>query len=344
MGFTTEKTPRAGRQRRVTIVDVAAAAEVSVASASKVVRDAPGTSPEMRRRVLEKVEELGYRPHRLAQALRAPLKTIGVLVTDIENPFFTMVLKGAAEVFDAVGYDLFVSPAGLTVEAHEKAMESFVDHRMAGLLAIAPRGTDESLDNISTQVPTVVLGRHGTTTSFDTVAGNDARGAQLIVDHLVGEGHERIAFVANVGDDNPLLPENQRLSGYRAAMTAHGLEADIVYAPWTYDGGATAARSILDRATMPTAVATGTDVVGIRMLSELWDRGLRVPEDIALVGYDNSPAASFAPISLSSVDQHAFEMGRTAARLLLDRINGRTDSRHPVLVPALVVRKSSTRT
>ena len=329
--------------RRVTIVDVARAANVSVASASKVVREAPGTSDSMRQRVMAKVEELGYRPHKLAQALRSPLKTVGVLLSDLENPFFAMILRGATEVLEAVGYDIFVSPAGLTAKDHLKAMEAFVDHQMAGLLAIAPRGADASLDRVARQVPMVVLGRHGPAESFDTIAGDDEVGARLAVDHLVAEEHRRIAFVANISEASPALPENRRLAGYRDAMIANGLEdeIDVVHATWTDDGGVAAARSILDRPTRPSAVFAGADVVALRVLGELWERGYDVPGDIAVVGYDNSPTSAFAPISLTTVDQQGVEMGRNAARLLLDRLNGRTGSRHSVVTPRLVVRNTS---
>lgn len=331
------------KPRRVTIVDVARAAEVSVASASKVMRNAPGASDEMRGRVLAKVKELGYRPHRLAQGLRSPLKTIGMLLPDIENPYVGLVVRGAKEVLAASGYEIFLSAAGITADAHRSGMESLVDHLMAGLLLLAPRGASEELEAVAAQVPVVVIGRHGPGRGYDTVAGDDAVGATAVVDHLVTQGHSRIAYLANTTDGDPRLLENVRLAGYRSAMIRHGLadRIDIVNGEWTELGGRAATAHFVDRAVRPTAIFAGADAPAIGLLGELWDRGISVPNDIAVVGYDNSRISALKPISLTSVDQSGHEVGRIAARLLLERLEGRKAPRDVLLIPSLVVRATS---
>jgi len=333
------------RPRRVTIVDVAQAAGVSVASASKVMRGTRGVSEEMRSKVRHAVDELGYRPHRMAQGLRGPLKTIGVLLPGIDNPFFSLLLNGAVEVLAERGYEIFISPAGSTAASHHACMESLIDHHMGGLLLVAPRGASSRLEEIAQQIPVVVLGRHGPNQHFDTVAGDDMLGARLVVDHLVNQGHARIGFFASANDDDANLPEHRRLEGYQQAMAAHGLaeNIDVLATEWSYEGGTAVAKALFGRGTLPTAILAGPDVTAIGFLNEVWRRNIRVPEDLAVVGYDNSPMSALPPISLSSVDQSGVEMGRIAAQLLLERIEGRTEARHEILPVTLRPRRTSTR-
>lgn len=340
--MNTPRTEPASDSRRPTIVDVARAAGVSVASASKVTRGAYGVSEQMRSKVMAAVAELQYRPHRLAQAMRGPIKTVGVLLPDIDNPFFALLLRGAADVLEALGYEVFLSWVGETESHHFAAMEALIDHQMDGLLLFAPRGASERLEQIARQVPVVVVGRHEQAGGFDTVSGDDRLGARLVVDHLVEQGHTHIAFIGQSSDDAG-SPESVRLDGYREAMDAHGLghKVDVLMSGWTVEGGRAAARELLNRSELPTAVHAGADITALSLLSELWHADVPVPERIAVVGYDDSPTAALPPVSLTSVDQAGREMGRTAARFLLERIAGRREARHELLKPSLIVRRTS---
>jgi LacI family transcriptional regulator len=329
---------------RVTIVDVARLAGVSVASASKVVRGTSGVSEEMRGKVNNAVAKLGYRPHRMAQGLRGPLKTIGVLLPGgIDSPFFAALSNGAVQVLSQSGYEVFISPAGLTAKSHYTAMESLIDHRMGGLLLVAPLGATSRLEEIASQIPIVVIGRHGENARYDTIAGDDALGTQLIVQHLVDSGHHRITFFASQDEGASDLPQHVRLQGYRTAMAAHGLHnaIDVVTTEWSYEGGAAAAKLLLSRDELPDAVIAGPDVTALGFLGEAWARGIRTPDDLAVVGYDNIPMSAWPPLSLTTVDQSGFEMGRIAAQMLLERIEGRAEVRHETLPVSLVPRRTS---
>lgn len=326
----------------MTIVDVAKHAGVSVASASKVVRNAYGASSAMRERVMASVESLGYRPHRLAQGLRGPTKTIGVLVSDIENPFFDLLLAGAGEVFAESEHEMFLALAGTSGLEHAAATESLIDHRMDGLILVAPRGTPASLERFGREIPTVVVGRHGPAEAYDTVSGDDATGLRLVVEHLAALGHRHISFLENESDANESLPENVRLAAYRAALRDLSLgPPDSFRVPWTAEGGRSAARILLERRELPTAVFTGADIVALGLLSELWDHGVAVPGELSVVGYDDSPTAQLRPIGLTSVNQSGQLMGRLAAHLLLERIAGRTVAQHELLLPELRPRTTS---
>lgn len=157
-------------------------------------------------------------------------------------------------------------------------------------------------------------------------------------------GHRRIAFVmhaAGRGDES--RPEARRLRGFESAMKRHGLEDDgiVVDGEWSFDGGRRAVCAVDAMETLPTAVHAGADIVALGMMSELWNNGRSVPEAYSLVGYDNSRTASLGPIRLTTVDQSGMEMGERVGQLLLERIEGRTEARHDVLEPRLVVRDST---
>ncbi|KHL04729.1 hypothetical protein LK10_04210 [Sinomonas humi] len=323
------------------MIDVAHHAGVSIASVSKVLRGAPGVSSAMKERVNASVEALSYRPHRLARGMRGPMFTVGVMLSDIENPFFSLLIQGMVEVFGSQGYELQIAPATAGEESQNSVIDSLIDHQMDGLILIAPRGREEHLERIGEQVPMVVIGPHGPSEHYDTVSGDDELGSALIVDHLVSLGHRRIAFLTNEHPADRLnLPESARARGFEEAMGRHGLSDDLLFVPgvWSLEGGRDAARRILEASPRPTAVHAGADVAAFGILSYLWEEGVRIPEDVSVAGYDNSPMGSFTPISLTSVDQSGHEMGAIAAKLLLERIAGRSEPHNDVLTPRLIVR------
>lgn len=330
--------------KRATIVDVARHAGVSTASVSKVLRDAHGTSPEMRERVQASMTALGYRPHRPARGMRGQTYTLGLLVSDIENPFFALLAGGIAELTKPRGYELLIAVGGTSASSQSEIMDSLIDQRMDGLVLVAPRVSDIELDRIAALVPIVVVGRHSSSQRFDSVAGDDRAGSALIVNHLVGLGHRRIAFVANRQEsDYPELPERRREFGFLTAMRHHGLEdeAIILDGRWSQAGGREAAEVLRALPEAATAVHAGADVVAFGILSVLWDEGVPVPGALSVAGYDNTPTSAIGPVSLTSVDQSGHEAGKRAGALLMERIDGRMAPRHEVIEPRLVPRSTT---
>jgi LacI family transcriptional regulator len=196
-------------------------------------------------------------------------------------------------------------------------------------------------------VPTVVIGRHGSSPDYDTVTDDDFTGAGLVVAHLAGLGHRRIAHIEHLETDPVRLqemPNAQRADGYRHAMHAHGLgnEIDIASTTYTQEGGCLGARQLLARDRRPTAIFAGADIVAMGVLDALAEAGLSVPGDIALAGYDNTTFAAFGPISLTTVDQAGHQIGAHAARLLLERIADRARPTAQVrLSPTLIARRTT---
>lgn len=331
------------RARRVTIVDVAHHAGVSVASASKVLREAPGVSESMRRRVRTSMATLEYRPHRPARGMRGNTYTVGMMVSDIENPFFSLLLSGITGVLEKHGYEILLAPGGVTAATQRAMTDAIVDHQMDGVILVSPRASGAELDRLASKIPIVLVGRGSESDMLDSVSGDDELGARLVVDHFVGLGHERIAFLTHHNSaDEPAFPETRRAHGYLSAMADHGLRGQVIPGAWSLEGGRAAARLLSTLSPRPTAVHAGADIAAFGMISELWTQR-HVPGDgVALAGYDNSPMSSIGPISLTTIEQSGVEMGARAAQLLLERITGSQTSRHELMTPTLIVRSSST--
>ncbi|MEV0288781.1 LacI family DNA-binding transcriptional regulator [Kribbella sp. NPDC050820] len=333
--------------RRVTIVDVAQHAKVSTTAVSKVLRNAYGTSPTMRAKVRKAIEELGYRPYAAARGMRGQTYTIGVMLPDIRNPFFPEILDGITDSFQDTDYQVLLGPGCNGVAAEARVTEAMVDRGMDGLVLIAPVSPRSHLERIAGLVPTVVIGRHGPSAAYDTVTDDDLAGAALVIDHLTGLGHRRIAHIEHHETD-PIrlieMPNAVRADGYRQAMHAHNLadQINIVSTTYTQEGGYLGAQQLLARPQRPTAIFAGSDFTAMGVLDALAEAGLSVPGDISLAGYDNTTFAALGQVSLTSVDQAGHHIGANAARLLQDRI---TDRHRPTtqikLSPTLIPRRTT---
>ncbi|MGW1030028.1 LacI family DNA-binding transcriptional regulator [Streptomyces sp. NPDC002577] len=336
-------------RRRVTIVDVARHAQVSTTAVSKVLRNAYGASPEMRAKVRRAIDELGYRPHAGARGLRGQTYTIGVMLPDIRNPFFPEILDGITDSLEDTEYQVFLGPGCNGEKAEARVTEAMIDRGMDGIILVAPVSSRARLEHVASAVPTVVVGRHGSSQVYDSVADDDIEGAALIVSHLAGLGHHRIAHIEHHETEPTRLaemPNARRADGYRQAMRAHGLEEwiDVVSTSYTQQGGYEGAKELLTRPRRPTAVFAGADIVAMGVLEAVTEAGLSAPGDISVAGYDNTTFAAFGPISLTSVDQAGHEMGSNAVRLLLERIADRgRPSVQVTLSPTLVPRRTTAR-
>jgi LacI family transcriptional regulator len=332
-------------QRRVTIVDVARHAEVSTTAVSKVLRNAYGASPTMRAKVQRAIEELGYRPYAAARGMRGQTYTIGVMLPDIRNPFFPEILDGVTDTLGDTDYHVLLGPSCDNGKDEARITDAMVDRGMDGIILIAPVMPRRHLERLAATVPTVVVGRHSRSAHFDTVTNDDTTGAALVVDHLADLGHRHIAHIEHRETDPVHLaemPNAVRADGYRKAMHARGLEADIVSTTYTQEGGYRGTQQLLSRPGRPTAIFAGADIVAMGVLTALSEAGLSVPEDVSVAGYDNTTFAALGPISLTSVDQAGHHIGSHAAKLLLERIADRTrPTARIMLSPTLVPRRTT---
>ena len=330
--------------RRVTIQDVAREAEVSISAVSKVLRDAYGVSPQMRAKVTTAIEKLGYRPHAGARAMRGSSYTVGVMLTELSSPFQPELVEGIARELEPSPYQEILVAGGISPDRQQRSVEALIDRQVDGLILIAPFTSTSWLEQLGASVPTVVLARHGGAAHHDTIVSDNFEGARLMVDHLAELGHQRITHVGapSGGLTRPfVLSHTVRCDGYVEAMKRHGLDPDVIETAHTEQGGYEAARQAFARPTPPTAIFAGTDIAALGVLRAAAEQDLRVPEDLTVVGYDNIYAATIPQVSLTTVDQSAQLTGSMSARLLLERINGRTQPVHYVIAPRLVPRRTS---
>lgn len=328
-------------RRRPSISDVATEAGVSKAAVSKVIRNAYGTSPAMRERVEAAIERLGYRPRVGARAMRGASFTIGFEIDALGNDFFTQVVAGAASHLAGSGYQLMVAP-GLGYLSGAAVLEALVDRQMDGIIAVSSDVTIEWLENLAQHVPVVLLGRHAGSSGFDTLNNDDAAGAGLVMDHLLGLGHRQIAHLT-LRAPTPAAPHAVRLEAYRSRMVAEGLEPWIVYTDSTEQAAYESARRVLEGPRRPTAIFAAHDALAIGVLRAVADLGLDA-DQVSVAGYDNIDLAQHPLISLTTVDQFGPELGVVAIELLMERIrHERTVATHHLVTPQLRIRNTTRR-
>ncbi|MER7574872.1 LacI family DNA-binding transcriptional regulator [Streptomyces sp. NPDC126514] len=332
----------------MTITDVARHAGVSTAAVSKVLNNAYGVSPAMQQKVQASITELGYRPHAAARGMRGRTYTIGVLLDNVRNAFFADILDGIRDELSSTDYTVLIGAAGFDPQDQARTIRSMVDRQMDGLILIAPGTPRPEVLATAASTPTVVIGHHDADSGHDSVVDADDVGAGLVVDHLVSLGHRDIALVSAPGAKAgqwKRTPEIVLAAGYLEAMERHGLadRAQVHQAAYSDDGGFKAGLTLLTAERVPTAIMTGADVAALGIYRAAHELGLRIPRDLSLVGYNNTALAALAPVQLTSVDQAGHTMGSTAARMLIERVEGKRDRAiRTTMTPRLVVRASTT--
>jgi LacI family transcriptional regulator len=329
---------------RVTIRTVAADAGVSVAAVSKVLRNAYGVSDALRQKVLVSIEKLGYRPSVAARGMRGQTFTLGVLLVGIDNPFLPGIYQGIESVTEGAGYKIMVGVGAARTRTEVRLIEQMIDNRMDGLILVATQIAGETLEKFARQIPIVVIGHHEpNAVGYDTINNDDRNGAKLVVRKLQEMGHCDIAMIGLEDPENhPADVAPQRELGYIEAMAEAGLASHARFLRLSQSGGPR--DEIIQRYLMapdrPRAIFCWSDLDAIPLLSAAYRLGIRVPEDLAVVGYDNSPVAGLPMIDLASVDQDGVRLGKLSAETLFGRINGRQVAEHILIEPKLIVRGS----
>ena len=329
------------------IKEVAQHAGVSLGTVSNVLNRPEMVAEATRRRVLDAIAELGYVRNDSARQLRAGRsRTIAIVVLDVANPFFTDVVRGAEQVIEAAGSMLVVCNSGENAAREDRHLELLEEQRVGGIL-ITPVADDRQpvlKRLIDRGIPVVLVDRGAGTANRCSVAVDDELGGRLAVDHLLERGHRRIAYV---GGPFGIAQVADRHAGASAAVAGIP-DADLIVAETpnlTVASGRDAARRLVTRpmGKRPTAIFCANDLLALGVLQEVTTRGLRVPDDMAIVGYDDIEFAGAAAVPLSSVRQPREQLGRTAAELLLEETRDGADHqhRHVVFQPELVVRQSS---
>jgi DNA-binding LacI/PurR family transcriptional regulator len=324
--------------RPPTIIDVATLAGVSKSLVSMVMRDDPGVSDTRRAAVLAAAAELGYRPNRAAAILAGTrTRTIGVVVDDFRNPWYVPMLDGIREALTPHGLRLTLADTRANAHLGSSPFDDLLSLRVDGVVLAAEGFPDLT---VPADTPVVVAGvRADLPGGLDVVASDEAAGARLAADHLVGLGHRRFAHVTGSGG-----PAAVRREATVARMVASGIEP-LVYGDGPtseqtgYRSTATALRDHPDL----TAVFAANDVMAMGAIAAVHEAGLRVPQDVSVVGNDETPLAASPLLRLTTVDPHNDEVGRLAADRLVELIGAaaRPEPTRVLVPPSLVVRSTT---
>lgn len=327
-----------------TIKDVARAAGVSVATVSRVYNTSDLVRPHTRERVRQAAAALGYTPHGAARSLiTSRTNTIGVLLPDIHGEFFSEVIRGVDQTAQRHGYHLLVSSSHNERPAVEVALRS-MRGRVDGLLVMSPEMDSEAaVRNLPAGFPVVLLNPSGTDDAFDAIAVANHDGAYAMVAHLVALGHQRIGVIAGARRNHDAA---ERLRGYRAALADAGLEPRPSWeaaGDFSEASGYRAAAELLARTPRPTALFAANDSMAIGALSAIRAASLRVPDDLAVAGFDDIPMARYLDPPLSSVHVDISALGERATVRLLHRVREPAEPRsrwRETLATTLVIRRS----
>lgn len=332
-------------KKRLTLNDVAHYAGVSRSTASLVVRGSGKITKETSEKVHRAMHEIGYVYDRMAANMRSQTSnTVGLIITDVGNPFFTDFLKGVHTAIENAGYTAFL---GTTYDSEEKQRELITrmrEHRVAGLI-LCPVSTisQESLRLINElDIPTVVAVREYKEIVHDYVGIDYVAGAELAINHLIARGHETIAFV---GGASSAIAWQKRFEGYALALQKANLPLDdeiIVETAITREGGKLAVGKIFMSSKRPTAIFTFNDLVGQGVMIGLQEIGVEVGKDIAVVGFDNTAESAWYSPPLTTISAYPIKLGEHAAQLLQNRIaNPTKEQQKMIFQPEIVVRESS---
>lgn len=328
-----------------TLKDVARKADVSVSTVSRVFNDPEKVRPDTRQRVREASEALNYKPSRVARRLRVQTgetNLIGLIIPDIQNPFFAEVTRGVEDVARDHNYALILSNSDEDPDKQKLALETLRTEDVDGVI-VPPVDLDDAAvkDFAESSIPIVCVDRQMADLRLDTILSDNQKGAYDAVTHLIEHGHDRIAFIGGIARISTLT---ERREGYEAALRDHDLPMNpalVREGELHRERGKDHTEALLDLDRPPTALFTGNNLTTLGALAALNQHDVRVPEDMALVGYDDIPWADALNPPPTVIDQPSYEMGQRAAELLLQRFED--PDRSPTvatLQPKLVVRES----
>ena len=325
-----------------TLLDVARRAGVSASTVSRILNGTAKVADAKRQNVLEAIKALNFTPNQLAQNLKSGNSmTIGIVVQDISSPFFDEALRGVDEGLKGTGYTSVIVSGHWNAEEEEERIRLLLARKVDGIIVLSGRLSDEAVLRYSRTRPIVSTGRNLHTGSAIGFKIDNEHGAFLAVQHLIQLGHRRIAFVTGPDDHADAV---DRLKGYVRALTEAHIEIDpnlIAAGNFHEVSGLTAVSQLLEKGQPFSAIFAANDLSAYGVRLGLYRKGIRVPEDISLVGFDDLPGSAYTAPPLTTIRQPIYEMGRIAIDALLDIIEGK--QAHREVPPVQLVVRETTR-
>jgi LacI family transcriptional regulator len=329
---------------RPTIVDVAREAGVSLMTVSRVVNQKQDVSQATRQKVLQVIDALGYRPSGIARGLATNrTRTLGIVVPDIDNPFFSGVVRGAENQAYAEGYSVFLCNTEENQEREISVLASLEEKQVDGLLLCSSRLNEDDLETVIQRFPVLVLlSRELSHQEVGTLLINDLLGGEMAASHLIEKGHTAIGLISG-----PQISHSgqRRLRGYHLALSKNQIPYQpqwVSYCPPNVEGGYQATLGLLKQEPFLTALICHNDLVAVGALQACLELGYQVPEDIAIMGYDDILIASLVTPALTTIHVPRLDLGAKAMNLLLHQINQEeVESKKILINPELIVRDST---
>lgn len=327
----------------VQIGDIAADAQVSAATVSRVLNGSQTVDDSLRLRVLASVEKLGYQPNMVARSLRMRKSfVLGVIIPSITNPFFTAVARAVEDAALEAGYAVTICSSDQDLAKERRYLQVLRNRMVDGaLVAVADMHASDLTPLTQSGMPVVLVDRCLEGVTLDSVIVDTRRGAYMAVEHLISRGYRRIGMV---GGPLGVSTAASKLEGFRQALADHGVPIGkdmVLSGDYTEASGYEIGRTLLAMRTPPDAVLVANNQMTLGFFRLVRERGLRVPQEIAFIGFDDAPWASLVVPPVTVVDQPMYELGQRATQMLLERMDGRRQEiRHDVLPTRLIMRGS----
>ena len=337
------------KKQTTTLFDIARALNLTAATISRALNDHPAISDHTKKRVIRMSKELGYQPHRIAAALRnGKSNIIGVIIPVADRNFFASVVRGIEEKANEGKYQVIICQTYEDPVKEEAAIQALLNTGVDGIIASLSKRTEDFNHYAKVRnkgIPLILFDRASDVLGVSHVVIDDYSASYHAVRHLIDQGCKRIAHFTNVEKINIY---KERLRGYRMALLDNGLPFDprlVVESDLQMEDGRSSMKHLLSQGELPDAVFSSSDLGAIGALQVLKENNIRVPEQVALVGFSNEPFTMFCDPPLTTIDQHCKQMGNIASEMFLEEVNLSSNAKFIpkkiVLMPELIIRKSS---
>ncbi len=329
----------------VTIYDVAREANVSMATVSRVVNGNPNVKPATRKKVLDAIERLGYRPNAVARGLASKkTTTVGVIIPDISSIFFAELARGIEDIATMYNYNIILSNSDQNKEKEIHLINSMLGKQVDGLVFMGGKITEDHVREFqNASVPVVLAATVDETNSVPSVNINYEEASYEATKTLFDKGNEHVAFISGPLETNI---NDQKLSGYYRAIEEQGKsygDRYVIRGDYTYDSGIEALDQLINMEERPSAVFVASDEMALGVIHGAQDKGLRVPEDVEVFGFDNTRLATMVRPTLSTVVQPMYDIGAVSMRLLTKYMNNEKVEEQNVILPHRNIERNSTK-
>jgi LacI family transcriptional regulator len=328
---------------QVTIKDIAKATGVSYATVSRALNGRSGVKEDTRKLILEEAKKMGYQPNAIARGLVLKYThTLALVIPDITNPFFPEIARGVEDAASLLGYSIFLCNTNWDVEKEKQYLKMLQEKRVDGVILHPAFGVEEEYYN-DFNIPIVLLNRIPSMGNYSSIEVDNVRGGFLAAKHLIEAGYKKLAFI---GGSESSFSNSERQVGFKLALNKYKLKVDeslMLSGSFKSKSGYDNLLKLIKSDNIPDAVFAGNDLIALGILHCAQEQGLRVPEDLGIIGFDDIPYADLPQVQLTTIAQPKYQMGKYAIELLLKELNDKTkrEIKRIILEPELIIRKTT---